>query len=80
MQKNEVFACIRERVWKKAKGWKAVWLSRAGKEVLIKLIAQSMQAYAMNVFLLPITVSDEIKMTLNAFWWCDDERRIKLSS
>lgn len=36
------------RVWKKLKGWKESALSRAGKEVLIKVVAYEIIFYAMS--------------------------------
>lgn len=43
--KKEVFIMVVERVWKKIKGWKEKFLSRAGKEVLVKVVAQAIPTY-----------------------------------
>lgn len=43
--KKEVFRAIQDRVWKKLKGWKENFLSQAGREVLIKAIAQAIPIY-----------------------------------
>jgi hypothetical protein len=37
--KKVIFSFIKDRVWKKLKGWKERCLSKAGKEVLIKAVA-----------------------------------------
>ena len=50
-RKYETFAFLKERVWRKLQGWKGKLLSRAGKEVLIKAVAQSIPTYTMGGFL-----------------------------
>lgn len=44
------------------------FLSKAGHEVLIKSITQSLPMYYMNVFLIPISVTDELQKMMNSFW------------
>ena len=39
--KYHSFTYIKDREWKKLQGWKGKMLSRVGKEVLIKVVAQS---------------------------------------
>lgn len=45
--KKVVFQVIQDRMWKKVKGWKERFLSRAGREVLLKYVAQAIPKYAM---------------------------------
>lgn len=47
-KKNTKFSYIKERLSKKLMGWKAKILSCAGKEVLIKAVAETMPLYAMH--------------------------------
>lgn len=58
-----------ERVWKKIKGWKEKFLSRAGKEVLIKAVAQVIPTYVMSCYKVPESVFHEIEAMLARFWW-----------
>lgn len=44
--KVDVFGCLKDRIWKKAYGWKEKLLSMGGKEVLIKAILQAIPTYA----------------------------------
>ena len=44
-------------------------LSKAGKEVLIKAVAQSIPTYTMNVFQLPMKLCDELNAMCAKFWW-----------
>lgn len=46
-KKKEVFSLVNDIIWKKVKGWMASFLSRAGKEVLIKSVAQAIPSYIM---------------------------------
>ena len=46
--KYQAFALLKDKVWKKLRGWKGIMLSRARKEVLIKVVAQSLPTYTMG--------------------------------
>ena len=51
--KNGSLQSLKERVWKRVKGWKEKLLSKGGKEILIKAIAQSIPTYTMGCFKIP---------------------------
>lgn len=51
--KREFFAIVVEKVWKKIKGWKEKFLSKYGKEVLIKVVTQAIATYIMGCYKLP---------------------------
>ena len=77
-RKYETFAFLKERVWRKLQGWKGKLLSKAGKEVLIKAVAQSIPTYTMGVFQLPGKLCDELDAMCARFWWgqVGEERKI----
>ena len=43
-------------------------LFRAGKEILIKVVAQSIPTYTMSVFQLPLKLCDELDAMCAKFW------------
>uniref|UniRef100_A0A5B7C6K9 Reverse transcriptase zinc-binding domain-containing protein n=1 Tax=Davidia involucrata TaxID=16924 RepID=A0A5B7C6K9_DAVIN len=67
--KMQPFNIIRERVWRKLQGWKERLLSKAGREVLIKAVAQAIPTYMMSCFKLPVTICDAINKMICNFWW-----------
>lgn len=67
--KNVVFDNLLDRVWGKLNGWSSKLLSTAGKEVLIKSVAQSIPTYMMTCFKFPRQVTDELNSMISRFWW-----------
>lgn len=49
-------------------------MSRPAKEVLIKIVAQTLPSYAMNVFLLPLELTKEIEGCLEKFFWNSSQK------
>ena len=62
----------------KIQGWKIKLLSKAGKEVLIKAVIQSMPTYAMSVFDLTKMLCDEISSMIGRFWWANQDNEKKI--
>ena len=58
--KYHTFSYLKDQIWKKLQGWKGMLLSRVGKEILIKAVAQSISTYTMSVFQLPLKLCDEL--------------------
>uniref|UniRef100_A0A803P654 Reverse transcriptase zinc-binding domain-containing protein n=1 Tax=Cannabis sativa TaxID=3483 RepID=A0A803P654_CANSA len=54
---------------KEIQSWEGRFLSKAGKEFLIKTVEQSLPSYAMNVFLLPMDTYQEMEQLMCKFWW-----------
>ncbi|XP_037491748.1 uncharacterized protein LOC119369495 [Jatropha curcas] len=69
INKKEVFAFLKDRVWKKLNSWKRRCLSKAGKEVMLKTVLQALPNYVMNLFVLPKTFCHELQRMLSNFWW-----------
>ncbi|CAN0875633.1 Transposon TX1 uncharacterized 149 kDa protein [Linum grandiflorum] len=69
--KKSIFWYLKERVWQRIQGWsgKPILKGGGGKEILIKAVAQALLVYYMNVFLLPITLLEEIERMINSYWW-----------
>lgn len=67
--KKRVFGFLKERVNRRIDGWKAKPISRAGKAVLIKNVAQALPSYCMTCFMLPTSLLLEIERIFNAYWW-----------
>lgn len=44
-------------------------LSEAGRELLIKVVGQSIHIYAMQCFLLPKYFCDDLNKMVTRFWW-----------
>ena len=78
--KKRTFSYIKERVVHRLNGWKSKLLSHAGKELLIKVVAQSLPTYAMNCFLLPKTFCDELHQLMARFWWGNGSEDRKIHS
>jgi hypothetical protein len=76
--KYSSFAQIKERVWSKLKGWKEKLISQAGREVLIKSVAQAIPTYAMSCFHLPARLIKEIEVLIRRFWWGQSGERGKM--
>ncbi|BFG14167.1 hypothetical protein CerSpe_004410 [Prunus speciosa] len=76
--KRMVFASLKEKLWNKLKGWKGKLLSGAGREILIKAVAQSLPTYTMNCFLLPKGFCDDLNSAVAKFWWSGDKDKRKI--
>ena len=63
----------------KLASWKEKLLSNAGKEILIKVVAQAVPAYTMSCFKLPNTPCDELTGMVKQFWWGQKKQERKLA-
>jgi hypothetical protein len=67
--KAEKFQAITERLIKRCSAWDERNLSSAGKEVLIKSVAQAIPVYVMSIFILLGTVHEALMRCIRRFWW-----------
>ncbi|XP_019150943.1 PREDICTED: uncharacterized protein LOC109147742 [Ipomoea nil] len=68
-KKREILGYLKERILTRVRSWNSKFLSRAGREVLLKNVIQAMPSYAMMVFLLPLSLCKEIETLMNEYWW-----------
>lgn len=71
-KKSSVFGFIKERLQEKLLGWDKKKLSKGGKEVLLKSVAQTLPNYSMSVFLLPHDLCRDLEMLMTKYWWRND--------
>lgn len=76
--KTQIFRFVKERVWKKLKGWKERTLSRARREVLVLVVAQAISSYVMSCFMLQNDLCDEVESMISRFYWGGDVSRCGL--
>ncbi|XP_019168926.1 PREDICTED: uncharacterized protein LOC109164834 [Ipomoea nil] len=69
--RKEVFSYIEAKLRHRLAGWHKNVLSRAGKEILIKSVAQALPTYTMSIYYLPLTFCEHLERIMNQFWWCN---------
>ncbi|KAJ8767776.1 hypothetical protein K2173_020716 [Erythroxylum novogranatense] len=72
--KRQVFQYVVEKLTKRLQGWKAKLLSKTGKDVLLRTVAQAMPNYIMSLFQLPIDICKDLETLMNSFFWQNGDR------
>uniref|UniRef100_A0A803PVR0 Reverse transcriptase domain-containing protein n=1 Tax=Cannabis sativa TaxID=3483 RepID=A0A803PVR0_CANSA len=67
--KNAILGFLKDKVQKRIHQWEGRFLSKAGKEVLLKTVAQAFPSYAMSVFLIPLETCHGLESIMSKFWW-----------
>lgn len=67
--KKRAFIPINDRIGNRLSGWMHKLVSWAGREVLIKAVAQAIPTYAMSILKLPKDICHSIQAPINKFWW-----------
>ena len=63
------FQFLQDRMESKLKGWRCKTLSWAGRNTLIKSVAQTLPYYTFSSFDVPSKVCDRLDATTRLFWW-----------
>ena len=67
--KCKLFAFLKDKLMNRVNGWTNRWLSKGGKEVLIKSILVALPTYVMSTFLLPMEICENLASAIAQFWW-----------
>ena len=67
--KKNSFKEIKDKLARKLAGWKEKLLSKVGKEILIKVVAQAIPTYSMSCFKIPDSLCDKMTSLMRNFWW-----------
>jgi hypothetical protein len=76
--KGQAFKENVERVRKKLTNWKVKFLSKVGKEILLKAVVQAIPTYSMSVFQLPASLCMDLNRMMQNFWWGHMENSSKI--
>lgn len=67
--KRSIFAFLKNMLSNRLNNWNKKFLSKAGKETLLKSVAQALPTFCTSVFLLPQSLCAELQKMINSFWW-----------
>ncbi|KAM6555062.1 hypothetical protein CsatB_015824 [Cannabis sativa] len=68
-KKTVILGFLKNKIINRINSWDGKFLSRAGKEILLKTVIQSLPTYAMSVFLIPLKICNDIEKLMASFWW-----------
>lgn len=76
--KANMFKGLRERIAKRVTSWKEKLISKAGRKVLIKKVAQAIPTYSISLFKLPKGLCNDINPIIAKYWrgQTSNERKI----
>lgn len=66
--KVNTFKGVREKIAKRVTGWKEKFISKVGREIFIKTVAQVIPTNTMRIFRLPKHLCDDINTILARSW------------
>lgn len=76
--KVNTFRDLQEKITKRVMGQKDKFISKAEREILVKMVAQTIPTYSMGIFKILKALCDTMNSTLAKYWWeiTKDERKI----
>lgn len=66
---NEVFMYLPTKIKELIGGWSGREASCAGREVLLKSVAQVVPTYSMSGFMLPVKTCKKMRTATSNYWW-----------
>ncbi|XP_019154646.1 PREDICTED: uncharacterized protein LOC109151183 [Ipomoea nil] len=67
--RRTIFAYVEQKLRQRFGSWNKKLLSKAGKEVLLKSVAQAMPTYTMSIYLLPTSLCIALERLMKRYWW-----------
>ncbi|XP_028784473.1 uncharacterized protein LOC114740485 [Neltuma alba] len=80
--KSKALAFVKNKLGSKLQGWKQKLVTFAGREILIKAVANAIPIFPMSCFSFPKNFCRELDSLISRFWWGqkDEEGRIHWKS
>lgn len=77
-KKKDLFASIVDKIKQRALSYSNMFLSTAGKAVMLQSVLSAIPSFAMTCFLLPVSLCKQIQSVFTRFWWdsTDGEKKI----
>ena len=76
--KVNTFKDLQEKIARRVMGWKEKFISKAGREVLIKTVAQAIPTYSMSIFEILKSLCETINSTMAKYWWGQTKEEKKI--
>ena len=67
--KKKVFSFVQNRFNGRVNTWSSRLLSKGGKDVQVKSVAQAVPTFVMSCYLLPQGITNKLRSTTSNFWW-----------
>ena len=68
----------RKKITRKVMGWKEKFISKVGREVLIKTVVQAVPTYSIDIFKIPKSLFETVNSTMAKYWWRQTKEEKKI--